>query len=202
MVRHPDTLRRRSVTYEAVVQAVMRHAPAHVLDLGCGEGWLCRALGDRGVACLGLDGSPALIEEARAAGGGRFEVLRFQDLAGDPAGHVGGADLIVANFSFLDEQVPETVQRLGAAARPGARLIIQAAHPLIGAADYRCGWRMEHFDGHQGEDWRPMPWYFRTLSSWLSTLPPRWRLERLEEPAEAEGAPPASLLLTAMLASP
>jgi 2-polyprenyl-3-methyl-5-hydroxy-6-metoxy-1,4-benzoquinol methylase len=35
---------RRLVTDDAIVQAVMHYAPARILDLGCGEGWLSRAL--------------------------------------------------------------------------------------------------------------------------------------------------------------
>lgn len=42
-------------------------AGLHVLDLGCGEGIVARALADRGAAVVGIDPSEALITHARAA---------------------------------------------------------------------------------------------------------------------------------------
>lgn len=40
---------RTLVTDRAIVDAVLSRSPRHVLDIGCGEGWLGRALADRGV---------------------------------------------------------------------------------------------------------------------------------------------------------
>lgn len=39
---------RRLVTDQAVLDAVLTPRPRRVLDLGCGEGWLCRELLYRG----------------------------------------------------------------------------------------------------------------------------------------------------------
>ncbi len=39
------------------------------VDLGCGTGVLCRALADSGIRVTGVDLSPSMIEQARAAGG-------------------------------------------------------------------------------------------------------------------------------------
>lgn len=57
-------------------------APAHILDLCCGEGHLTRALLDRFPEChiLGLDGSPKMIERIKttlAVYGKRFKAMRF-----------------------------------------------------------------------------------------------------------------------------
>ena len=51
---------RRVATDAAIVSAVLDQHPKTVLDLGCGEGWLARAL--HGVDVTGIDGSPALID--------------------------------------------------------------------------------------------------------------------------------------------
>ena len=66
---------RRLATDEAILAALPAAAPARVLDVGCGEGWLCRALAARGIEAVGVDVSLPLVEAARAAGGGRFEVV-------------------------------------------------------------------------------------------------------------------------------
>jgi 2-polyprenyl-3-methyl-5-hydroxy-6-metoxy-1,4-benzoquinol methylase len=71
-VREGGIESRRLVTDAAIVRAVLERRPERVLDLGCGEGWLARALAEHGLAVVGLDGSPELVEAARRAGGGEF----------------------------------------------------------------------------------------------------------------------------------
>ena len=44
-----------------------------VLDLGCGQGWLCNELSKRGSNVIGVDGSDRLIDRAR----GLFPLLEF-----------------------------------------------------------------------------------------------------------------------------
>ena len=52
---------RTLVTDRAIVDAVLSRSPRRVLDIGCGEGWLGRALAGSGVALLGIDVVPGLI---------------------------------------------------------------------------------------------------------------------------------------------
>jgi len=146
---------RRAGTDAAIVEAVLAQQPRTVLDLGCGEGWLARALADRGIAVTGVDGSPALIEAARQLGGGKFFVLPYRDL-----GLLGRTfDVAVANFSLLDETLPAEI--------PASTLIIQTIHPSFAVTD---GWQVETFTKMPGEWREPMPWYFRTLDSWRAAL--------------------------------
>ncbi len=72
---------RRLVTDAAIIEAVCSRSPGLVQDLGCGEGWLARALHRRGIAVSGLDAEPRLIEAAQRAGGGIFQVGTYQSLA-------------------------------------------------------------------------------------------------------------------------
>ncbi len=59
---------RRQVTDQAILLAILGRQPERVLDLGCGEGWLLRALADRGIEVTGVDGDIVLVEAARASG--------------------------------------------------------------------------------------------------------------------------------------
>src|SRR5690606_8793522 len=59
---------RRQVTDRAIIDAVSAQRPHTVLDVGCGEGWLARALATRGMTVTGIDAVPALVEQARAGG--------------------------------------------------------------------------------------------------------------------------------------
>ncbi|MFD5563390.1 class I SAM-dependent methyltransferase [Kitasatospora griseola] len=55
----------RDVLLDHLPDALSGH---HVLDLGCGEGLITRAVAARGASAMGIDPSPRLIEHARDAG--------------------------------------------------------------------------------------------------------------------------------------
>jgi SAM-dependent methyltransferase len=79
-VRSNAIASRRLITDRAVLQAVLRHQPASVLDLGCGEGWLSRRLAERVGHVVGIDISPELIAQANEAGGATFHEMGFDAL--------------------------------------------------------------------------------------------------------------------------
>jgi hypothetical protein len=59
------------------------------------------------------------------------------------------------------------------------------------------GWRSEDF-GDLGPGWEPMPWFFRTMESWVELLRSAgFHLTHLREPCPAAVADPLSLLLVA-----
>jgi SAM-dependent methyltransferase len=172
-----------------------------VLDLGCGEGWLVRALGLRGIAAIGIDGSNALIEAAQAAGG-EFACLSYEQL-GDARVTLGEIDLAVANFALLGEQLEPCLRELAKLLTGQRRLLIQTLHPLGVEPPYEPGWRRESFAGFgQSTEWAPMPWYFRPFGAWVELLGNSgFVLERviepLDAPAEPAGKRPLSLILDA-----
>jgi 2-polyprenyl-3-methyl-5-hydroxy-6-metoxy-1,4-benzoquinol methylase len=87
---------RQRVTDQAIVDAILNRAPRSVLDVGCGEGWLARALARHHIGVTGIDTVPALIEAAREAGGGDFHLMSYEDIA---AGNLGiSVDTLVCNF--------------------------------------------------------------------------------------------------------
>src|SRR5688572_7925904 len=89
---------RRVATDAAIVSAVLDQHPKTVLDLGCGEGWLARALG---LDVVGIDGSPALIEAAKRLGGGEFHAMSYRELPSLNRTF----DVAVANFSLFEEDL-------------------------------------------------------------------------------------------------
>ncbi|POA35916.1 bifunctional 2-polyprenyl-6-hydroxyphenol methylase/3-demethylubiquinol 3-O-methyltransferase UbiG [Pseudomonas sp. GW456-12-1-14-TSB6] len=189
---------RRQVTDQAMLLAVMGRQPERVLDLGCGEGWLLRALAERGVDALGVDGDPTLIEAAREAGSSPAQVASYEDLVEAKVDIGRDYDLICANFSLLHQDIIPLLAAMHALLVPGGALVIQTLHPWsVAAGDYQDGWREETFDGLQG-DWQPMPWYFRTLSSWLNALDMAGlQLTGLREPQHPQSPVPQSLLMIA-----
>src|ERR1051325_6162708 len=96
---------RRLVTDRAIVEAVLSHKPRSAIDLGCGEGWLVRALAAQGVDVLGVDVVPELIEAARTQGGGRFQTMSYAQIAGGELD--AKADVAICNFSLLGKASTE-----------------------------------------------------------------------------------------------
>lgn len=187
-------------TDAAILDALLALKPARVLDVGCGEGWLCRALASHGVEAVGIDVSAPLVDAARAAGGGRFEVMPYAGLA-DGAAQLGTFDVLACSFSLLEQDIVPMLRDLHALLAPGGHLVIQTVHPWTACGDepYRDGWRLEDFTAFSGQAFpEPMPWYFRTLATWLANLDEAgYRVDRLREPAHPETARPLSLLLEA-----
>jgi 2-polyprenyl-3-methyl-5-hydroxy-6-metoxy-1,4-benzoquinol methylase len=178
--------------------AVTGRQPEHVLDLGCGEGWLLRALAERGIKAVGVDGDATLVEAARAAGASPVHLASYEALVEAKVNVGHDYDLICANFALLHQDIIPLLAAMNALLVPGGTLVIQTLHPWTTAAgDYQDGWREETFAGFEGQ-WRPMPWYFRTLSSWFNALDMAgFRLVGLQEPQHPQSPVPQSLLLVA-----
>ncbi len=189
---------RRQVTDQAILLAIMGRQPERVLDLGCGEGWLLRALAERGIEAVGVDGDATLVEAAQAAGSSPVQVASYEDLVEAKVDIGRDYDLICANFSLLHQDIIPLLAAMNTLLVPGGALVIQTLHPWsVAAGDYQDGWREETFDGFKGQ-WRPMPWYFRTLSSWLNVLDMAgFQLSSLREPQHPQSPVPQSLLMIA-----
>jgi 2-polyprenyl-3-methyl-5-hydroxy-6-metoxy-1,4-benzoquinol methylase len=191
---------RRAGTDDAVVAAVLRTKPASVLDVGCGEGWLARALAPRGCRVVGIDASEALIASAREQGGGTFVAMTYEALAarGDAIG--APFDVAVCNYSLLEADLAPLLDALRGLLDPRGRLVIQTLHPWVACVDERYvdDWREETFATFGRGFAAPTPWYFRTLASWVDAIgASRFAIERIVEPVNAESGRPLSLLIEA-----
>ena len=199
-VRGGTIASRRAGTDAAIVRALAELPPGRVLDVGCGEGWLARALAGDGHRVVGIDASAPLVERAREGGGGEFRVLAYEDLAADPSlAGPGPYDAVVCNFSLLGEELVSLLVALRGLLSGAAPLVIQTVHPFTACGDspYRDGWREETFAGFGGAFGAPMPWYFRTVASWLRVLAEAGLCAAaLEEPTDPDSGRPLSLLMT------
>ncbi|MGH8080218.1 MAG: class I SAM-dependent methyltransferase [Lysobacter sp.] len=198
---------RRLVTDHAIVETALRHAPHSALDLGCGEGWLTRALVARGVRTHGVDAIPALIDAARLADPGapaeRYACLSYEAIADGALN--ARFDRVLCNFSLLGfEAVDRLIGAIPTLLTPHGALIVQTLHPLLVAGDapYRDGWRDGSWAGCEGTFGEPAPWYFRTLGSWLALLRASGlELRELAEPLHPHSGRPASLILVVTAAA-
>ena len=186
---------RRLVTDGAIIQAILDNRPGSVLDLGCGEGWLVRALAAKGVRAIGVDAVPDLIARAREAGG-EFHVTSYEDII---AGRLQlRVDTLVCNFALLgNDSVERLVASLPSLLTDDGRFIVQTVHPLVacGQQTYADGWRQESWSGFGTAFPSPAPWYFRTLANWVALFTNAgWHLREMREPLHPITGQPASVI--------
>lgn len=198
-VRNEEIESRTLVTNAAILDTVRTYAPQTAVDLGCGEGWLVRALPE--VRMVGVDAIDGLVASARAAGGGEFRLLSYEEIA---AGKLQLAvDLAVCNFSLIGK---ESVDGLFRAApsylRRGGHLVVQTVHPVIACGEqaYVDGWREGSWAGFNSGFQDAPPWYFRTLSNWIALFASNGlRIREMREPLHPRTGKPASLILVGQL---
>ena len=199
-VRNGDIETRVLVTNGAIVDTVRAYLPRTAVDLGCGEGWLVRALPE--LRMVGIDAIAGLVDAARAMDtGGDYRCLSYEDIA---AGKLGlAADLAVCNFSLIgNEAVDGLFQAAPFYLRAGGHLVVQTVHPLMacGDAPYVDGWRTGSWAGFSSDFADAPPWYFRTLSSWIALFERHGlRLRAMREPVHPQTGKPVSLILVGQL---
>jgi ubiquinone/menaquinone biosynthesis C-methylase UbiE len=109
-------------------------APRRILEVGSGEGRVCRDLRARGYEPVGIDGSPTLVELARQADpGGEYIVadasaLPFPDAA---------FELVVADNVLMDvDELNAAVVEIARVLSPGGRLAACITHPFADAGRF------------------------------------------------------------------
>jgi 2-polyprenyl-3-methyl-5-hydroxy-6-metoxy-1,4-benzoquinol methylase len=147
-------------------------AGLQVLDAGCGEGYLSRLLAERGAHVTGIDISPRLIELARAKDPAGTIDYRLADLSRPLPECAASFDLVASHFVLNDlEDYRGFLATLGAAARPGARVVLSLNNPYSFVVR---GHIRDYFDTGKPVTYRGMAqqgvavhFYQRTLEQYL-----------------------------------
>ena len=201
-VRQNNIESRKLVTNQTIIDAVLSCHPSRVLDLGCGEGWLTRALMDRKIDTFGVDASPQLIDCANHASNGRYAVISYEELFKKE--RIDQFDAVVCNFSLLGQESVQLVFRnIKKILKTNGALVIQTIHPVVGCGSERYvdGWRAGSWDGFSSALTDPAPWYFRTLESWFTLFSSnQLKLVDLQEPLNPITNMPASVVFIARVA--
>lgn len=189
---------RQLVTNEAIQNAILDHRPNSILDIGCGEGWLCRALRSHGIDAFGVDGVEALIQNAIEKDGAHYAVASFRALADGALDKKEKFEAAVINFALLDELdtviLLKNVHRL---VQKNGLLFIQTLHPFAMAAqqDYISGWKEGSWNGLKRNFDQPYQWYFRTLEDWLKLFAAAGlTIMEIREPMHPVSKQPASAI--------
>ena len=167
---------RRTMLNPAIFRLLGDVGGARVLDAGCGQGYLCRLLADRGASVVGVEPAQTLYDYAIAKQHQRRKAIHYvqADLAelpdlGDPF------DAVVANVVF--EAIPQWVPAMRNCIhvlRPGGLLVFSLEHPCF--EDAVASWRQTgcvQVREYLREYERPGPYgvdYHRPLSTYLNTM--------------------------------
>ena len=211
-IRTASIASRELVTNQAIIDAVASVAPSRVLDIGCGEGWLARALSALGMCVTGVDVVPELVAQAVASsdtptghatssgtmpGTTTFLVQDYASIA-SRRWRGGPFDAAVCNFSLLGlESVDSLIAAVPYYLERSGYLLVQTLHPVAacGAEPYQDGWREGSWQGFSGKFRDPGPWYFRTLENWKALLEScGFDIVECREPKAAGTVTPASVI--------
>ncbi len=192
---------RRLTTNQAIIDTLAFYHPVSVLDLGCGEGWLCRQATARISSLkkvMGTDAVPDLVKKASDSGSGVYQVASYQDIVDGKYIMEDKFDCISINFAlFGNELVAQLLQKIKAWLHSGGKLVIQTLHPLLatGEMPYKDGWRNGSWAGFSNDFADPAPWYFRTMESWVALfLQCGYAIIQLKEPLHPGTKKPASVI--------
>jgi 2-polyprenyl-3-methyl-5-hydroxy-6-metoxy-1,4-benzoquinol methylase len=198
VIRNQQIESRVLVTNSAILETVIELNPKTFLDVGCGEGWLCRELFSKGIDGWGVDASAELIEAARQEGDTRFLVSLYSDLTSHKFGDTVHFSCLICNFSILGERDLAYIASAGhSLLEEQGKIIVQTLHPIIACGDaaYTSGWRETAWQGIGNETFHPAPWYFRTVESWIEEFHARnYRLLKLREPCHPVTNKPISII--------
>lgn len=112
---------------------------APVLDIGCGRGEWLQLLGEAGIAALGVDSNPSMVQQCREAG--------LQAEAGDALDHLQGlADNSLSGLTAFHviEHVPldvliRLIDEARRVVRPGGLILLETPNPenlIVGACNF------------------------------------------------------------------
>jgi SAM-dependent methyltransferase len=146
-----------------------------VLDAGCGEGYLARALAARGARVTGIDLSPRLIELARARDpDGRID-YRVADLSQplpDTAGRFDAAGSYLVLNDVQDYR--GFAATVAASVAPGGRLVLAVNNPYSAVIDHHV---TDYFDSGAVSRYRGLweagirsYYHHRTLENYLDAF--------------------------------
>ncbi|MES2777155.1 MAG: methyltransferase domain-containing protein [Bacteroidota bacterium] len=191
---------RNLVTNQAIVNAVTSLHPKNIWDIGCGEGWLCRAFQQAGIETFGTDAIPALIASASAKGG-EYAAATYQQIIDHSFAPTKKFEAVVFNFSLFGNEMVETLlKEIHHHIFQHGYLVIQTLHPhsACGTGAYEDGWREGSWTGFSEAFSNPAPWYFRTMEGWVKLLHGcGFQLQSIKEPIHPQTKKPASLILIA-----
>lgn len=162
----------RKITNKAIVECIHNSNPDRILDLGCGEGWLTRALSVKTNSVTGIDAIESLLEQARTKGEQDFYKMTYEEIIEGKKIPGSPYDAIVLNFClYQDKQVEELLKSVTEFLKNNGQLFIQSIHPYFliqNQLEYKSQWIENSWKGLSGNFVHPHSWFARTFEDWIN----------------------------------
>ncbi|QEC44061.1 class I SAM-dependent methyltransferase [Pseudobacter ginsenosidimutans] len=194
---------RSLVTNNAILQVISEYGPASILDIGCGEGWLTRALRAQGIDAAGVDAVDTLVTNAIEKGGAHYAVAGFREIANGSFELSEKMAAAVINFALLDEEdAANLMKNMDRILQNGGLLFVQTLHPfsMTGQEPYISGWKNGSWKGLKRDFAQPYQWYFRTMGDWVKLfIASGLTIREVREPLHPVNHHPASVIFVLSL---
>ena len=169
-----ETIESRQFTNKAVLDTVQEISPSKIVDMGCGEGWLTRALSDTDIEVTGIDVTDKLIIEAKKKDASNFFELSFEEIINGKPIPNSPYDAAIFNFCiyFKSELKKLLTKTLDSIVNNGC-IVIQTVHPFFliqGNLPYKSQWLDDSWKGLPGKFEDGHCWYARTIEDWFKIL--------------------------------
>lgn len=148
----------------SVIELLAPQPGERILDLGCGTGQLTAQIAETGAEVIGLDNSPAMIEEARRL----YPQLQFREADAHDFDVAEPFDAVFSNAVLHWITEPDRVVRcIAQALKPNGRLAVEFGgngnvHCLANAIETACRLTLGETVSH--------PWYFPSIAEFASVL--------------------------------
>lgn len=173
-VMQENSIASRQFTNQAIVEEIDSTNCKKLVDVGCGEGWLARHMGSKGISVVGVDAIEDLILEAKNKGQEQYHVFTFEDII--EGKQIPGAPFDCAVFNFclynkegLSTLLGHTLDQL----QTQGIVLIQTLHPfflLQNGMPYTSQWLSDSWKGLPGNFEDGHAWYARTFEDWMEVL--------------------------------
>ncbi|MGC6403309.1 MAG: class I SAM-dependent methyltransferase [Flavobacteriaceae bacterium] len=189
----------RAYTNQAILEVLSNLPGTKIVDMGCGEGWLCRSLTKRGKKAIGIDAVEVLLGVARSRGTQAFYNLSFEQISRGAQIPQAPFDSAVFNFSlYQKEKLEDLLQQVKKHLRKSGNIVIQTLHPyflLENGLPYKSQLIADSWMGLPGNFSEGHSWYARTIDDWVGIAAnSKLKLIDLKETLNQENKP-VSLIL-------
>lgn len=196
-INRQELASRALATNAAIVNAINKQNPKSLLDLGCGEGWLCRALSAPNRRIIGIDGVQALVTDAQAKDAtNTYYCFDYNAIRQGALAHLGQFDVISFNFALFEETgMIALLEEVAKLLSPNGKLIFQTV--TLGPEE-PSSWHREDWQALDRDFPAPFPWYYRTEKDWQLTLQKAgWALERTDRTLHPKTKADLSIIIQA-----
>ena len=189
----------RRFTNKAIVGDLKNLAGDKVIDIGCGEGWLTRAITEMGKKAVGIDAIEPLLVAARSKGPESYHQMSYEDLMEGQPIPEAPFDIAVFNFClYQKEGLTDLLRATKNQLHTEGKILIQTLHPFFmfdNGLDYKSQLISDSWQGLPGNFRDGHEWYARTLEDWVNIIgESSLQLNSIKEVLNSEGRP-ISLIL-------